>query len=192
MILGVAVGLSFSFIKQIFNSPIFGFITGITFIVLGLLRATDSISNRSKVFLSIHKLATFMTLRISKIKKNSFKVFLTGMVSGFLPCGWLYGFVIAAASFADPIKSPLVLLFFWLGTIPIFNGLQFIKTHLTGLVSMQKTSSLLLITLGLFLLMTRTLGYGHSLIPRATFDQSLITEKQMPFKNPNISPICGE
>jgi sulfite exporter TauE/SafE len=43
---------------------------------------------------------------------------LTGFSSAFLPCSWLYSFVLAAVATQDPVHGALVLLAFWGGTVP--------------------------------------------------------------------------
>lgn len=43
---------------------------------------------------------------------------IVGLLSVFLPCGWLYGFVAASVTAADPFKAAVLMTCFWLGTIP--------------------------------------------------------------------------
>lgn len=47
-----------------------------------------------------------------------------GISSGFLPCGWLYTFVIAAAGQGTALSGALIMSAFWVGTIPVllFGG----------------------------------------------------------------------
>ncbi|MCI5065736.1 sulfite exporter TauE/SafE family protein [bacterium] len=42
-----------------------------------------------------------------------------GFLTGFLPCGWLWVFLAAAAGAADPLQGAIILGVFWLGTLPI-------------------------------------------------------------------------
>lgn len=44
---------------------------------------------------------------------------LFGMLSVFMPCGWLYGFLIAATTTGSFLSGSLTLFAFWLGGIPI-------------------------------------------------------------------------
>lgn len=44
--------------------------------------------------------------------------YLLGVALGFLPCGFLYGALIAAASYASPLAGALGMLAFGLGTVP--------------------------------------------------------------------------
>lgn len=46
-----------------------------------------------------------------------------GMLTTLMPCGWLYFFVIAASSTQSLIAAPLVMFFFWLGTLPVMLSL---------------------------------------------------------------------
>jgi sulfite exporter TauE/SafE len=41
-----------------------------------------------------------------------------GLLSAFLPCGWLYSFVLLAVMAETPWEGATVLLLFWLGTLP--------------------------------------------------------------------------
>ena len=45
--------------------------------------------------------------------------FVLGVSSGFLPCGWLYTFVIASAGMGSAITGAVLMIAFWLGTLPI-------------------------------------------------------------------------
>ncbi len=46
-----------------------------------------------------------------------------GLISGFLPCGWLYLFVLAAARTETAFEGASVMLAFWMGTLPILTAL---------------------------------------------------------------------
>jgi sulfite exporter TauE/SafE len=45
-----------------------------------------------------------------------------GALSGLLPCGWLYAYVTVAAGTGSPLTGMLVMLAFWLGTVPMLAG----------------------------------------------------------------------
>jgi sulfite exporter TauE/SafE len=53
--------------------------------------------------------------------KNS-SSFALGLLSMFLPCGWLYTYVLAATASQSPYSGALVMLLFWLGTIPALSA----------------------------------------------------------------------
>lgn len=44
--------------------------------------------------------------------------FVVGTLSGLLPCGWLYSFVLAAVAVGGVWNGVLILGLFWLGTVP--------------------------------------------------------------------------
>ncbi|MBX3384980.1 MAG: sulfite exporter TauE/SafE family protein [Phycisphaeraceae bacterium] len=45
-----------------------------------------------------------------------------GALSGLLPCGWLWAFVLVAAATANPAAGAAVMAAFWLGTVPAVAG----------------------------------------------------------------------
>lgn len=48
-----------------------------------------------------------------------------GALSGLLPCGWLYAFVLIAGGTASAFWGAAVMLAFWMGTLPIMLSLGF-------------------------------------------------------------------
>ncbi|MBB03685.1 MAG: hypothetical protein CMJ47_13660 [Planctomyces sp.] len=105
-------------------------ITGIAMIVFGLL----AIARLVRVG-SLHlKVPTFFTPIIQRLYRRSsrfsprWRAMAVGSVTGLLPCGWLYAFVLLAVGTSQPLLGATVMLVFWLGTIPalsIFSvGLQ--------------------------------------------------------------------
>ena len=55
---------------------------------------------------------------------RAFGPFVVGSASVFLPCGWLYTFVLAAVATQNIWKGALVLIFFWLGTLPVMTAVS--------------------------------------------------------------------
>lgn len=78
--------------------------------------------------------------------------YLAGLFTTWLPCGWLYLFVLIAAGTGSVISALAVMLAFWIGTLPALTGL------VLGAGSLMKRSttimpiaaSLLLIATGLY------------------------------------------
>ncbi|MCB0338867.1 MAG: sulfite exporter TauE/SafE family protein [Bdellovibrionales bacterium] len=54
-----------------------------------------------------------------------------GLLSTLLPCGWLYAFVAVAAGSGSAFSGALVMLFFWLGTLPILLSIGRISRAVT-------------------------------------------------------------
>lgn len=48
--------------------------------------------------------------------------FSLGLLNGLLPCHWLYGFLMVAAGFGQPLKGGLLLFCLWLGSVPWLLG----------------------------------------------------------------------
>lgn len=48
--------------------------------------------------------------------------YLAGLLTTWLPCGWLYLFVLVAAGTGDVISAMLVMTAFWVGTLPALTG----------------------------------------------------------------------
>lgn len=55
-----------------------------------------------------------------------------GLLTTLLPCGWLYVFVATAGGTGSPLRGAVVMLAFWLGTVPMLTGLGLIAQRFTG------------------------------------------------------------
>jgi hypothetical protein len=55
-----------------------------------------------------------------------------GLLTGALPCGWLYAFVAAAAGTGSAPSGALLMAVFWLGTLPVLAGLGLGAQALAG------------------------------------------------------------
>ncbi len=72
-----------------------------------------------KFFQNIHfKLWKLLFSSEQRSKDSVFFSASSGVLTAFLPCGWLYSFVLAAATVNTWWKGSLVMLFFWIGTVP--------------------------------------------------------------------------
>lgn len=58
-----------------------------------------------------------------KSKPPAVRAWLTGVLTGLLPCGWLWAFVIVAAGTGSPFEGGLTMLAFWAGTVPAMFGM---------------------------------------------------------------------
>jgi uncharacterized protein len=58
-----------------------------------------------------------------RTKPPRMRAWLTGVLTGLLPCGWLWAFVVMAAGTGSLVADGLVMLVFWLGTVPAMVGL---------------------------------------------------------------------
>ncbi len=78
----------------------------------------------------------------------------TGLLTAFLPCGWLYLFALKAAGTGSPFEGALFMIAFWLGSVPalllVGVGLQTLARLLGRRVPL--VTSLAIVALGVFTL----------------------------------------
>jgi hypothetical protein len=58
-----------------------------------------------------------------RTRRPRLRAWLVGVVNGFLPCGWLWVFVVTAGGTASAWRGAVVMIAFWLGTVPAMVGL---------------------------------------------------------------------
>jgi sulfite exporter TauE/SafE len=82
---------------------------------------------------------------------------VVGLLSGFLPCGWLWAFVVTAAGTGSALKGAVVMAAFWAGTVPaliaVGLGLQLISAPFRQRVPV--ITAILLMALGLYAILGR-------------------------------------
>ncbi len=78
--------------------------------------------------------------------------FLIGLISTFLPCGWLYSFAAVAATSGTLLGSVGTMFIFWIGTVPIMLLVgPLLATVITPIKSLlPKLSATFLILAGVF------------------------------------------
>ena len=96
------------------------------------------------------------------------RAWLVGVLTGLLPCGWLWAFVLAAAGTGGPLAGGLTMAVFWLGTVPAMVGLLALAGPVVDHLRrrMPAVTALVLIALGVGTLATRwrdagTEGVAH-------------------------------
>jgi sulfite exporter TauE/SafE len=103
-----------------------------------------------------------------RTRKPAARAWFIGVLTGFLPCGWLWAFVIAAAGTASAISGGLVLLVFWMGTVPAMTGVLALGGPIVGWLRrrMPAVTALALLVLGLGTLAMRWRDAGASGVER--------------------------
>jgi len=80
-----------------------------------------------------------------------------GLLSGVLPCGWLWAFLVTAAGTGSAVRGTAVMAAFWLGTVPallaVGLGAQLVSAPLRRHV--PAATAVLLVVLGLFAILSR-------------------------------------
>lgn len=85
------------------------------------------------------------------------RAWLIGVLTGLLPCGWLWAFVVSAAGTASPWAGAAVMAVFWLGTVPAMTGMLTLGGRLVERArrALPVLSACVLIALGVATLATR-------------------------------------
>jgi len=107
-----------------------------------------------RAFVRAHGLAS----RLSPVKRS----LVIGLMTGLLPCGWLYAFALVAAGTAHPLAGALTMAAFWIGTLPVMvavgTGVQALAGTLGRYVPGAKAVAI--VTMGVLTALGRT---GHML-----------------------------
>ena len=82
---------------------------------------------------------------------------LIGVLTGLIPCGWLWAFVVTAAGTGHAVSGALVMAAFWLGTVPAMTGVLAVAGPLIARLRARipVITACVLITLGLVTLASR-------------------------------------
>jgi sulfite exporter TauE/SafE len=95
----------------------------------------------------------------------SLRALSIGLLTTLLPCGWLYLFVARAAGEASVGRGAIVMLAFWIGTVPILSAMGFGTRTLTKRLGRKlpiATASIILVA-GLWTLMSRHMLDGRAM-----------------------------
>jgi sulfite exporter TauE/SafE len=89
--------------------------------------------------------------RFALTQKKPLASFTLGLVNGFVPCGWVYIFVIGAVAVKNPLYGGVMLFIFWLGTIPALSLFPIIYKKSIGIAPRKVTliAGIILISAGL-------------------------------------------
>jgi sulfite exporter TauE/SafE len=118
-----------------------------------------SIWRGQTLHLSIPFLNRFFASIQSRLLKSSnvFIPFFVGLFTIGLPCGWLYVFLLGAASTGTALYGGLYMLFFWLGTVPALGLFGLFGNSIISPLTKKfpKASAILLLCIGCYSLFTR-------------------------------------
>jgi sulfite exporter TauE/SafE len=90
-------------------------------LTLLILSAVNLIFNL-KILSRISQFGIGWGYRVGKWEHSIARPITIGFFTVFLPCGWLYGFVLLAVSTHQMMTGALILSVFWLGTLPAMMG----------------------------------------------------------------------
>ena len=122
-----------------------------TMIMLGLVALLSALGVRvprfkgpklfERIFVSAHRLAS----RFGPVRR----AFIIGLLTGLLPCGWLYAFALLAAGTGSPLTGTLVMAAFWTGTLPVLISLGAGVRALSGLLGRYAPGAMACVIIGL-------------------------------------------
>ena len=132
---------------------------GISFIILGIAgwRGSWHLSIPGASLVNRWVVHIFQVITNASGSQKALYSGLIGALSIFLPCGWLYGFVLAALSTANPLHGVYLMFVFWIGTIPALTVSPWIIRKIFSLVKgfAPKLASVLLVLAGILPILFR-------------------------------------
>ncbi len=154
------LGLIFGFLGQrvqwMQSGPVslfFAIVMGVSLILLGVYNWRDG-----QMHLPLPRWITDRAIEYSSVclsrssgQRVSLYPSMVGFMSIFLPCGWLYAFVLGALSTQSPWKGMLLMTLFWIGTLPALTLTPWIFRQLLSHFPRMtpKIASTVLIVVGL-------------------------------------------
>lgn len=128
-------------------------LTGISMIAFGVFALLRLANVGTMHFKPPPKLQTLVRSGFRKANQlpKSVRPLAIGSITGFLPCGWLYAFLLLAIGTSSPLVGALVMLAFWMGTVPALSviGLGFSKLSQSWKDAIPLCTAVLMILAGL-------------------------------------------
>lgn len=124
---------------------------GLGMILIGISHYLPGSMSFTKFSKPIHK----MTQHFTGPNPTVGGIGLLGLFSTLLPCGFLYSFVFAAGASGHPLSGFLIMLGFWLGTVPMLLGVGVVSQKITTkfATTLQNLTPLCLIFFGILALL---------------------------------------
>lgn len=125
--------------------------------------------------------------QFARVQSPWLKAITIGALTIFLPCGWLYAFLITAAATATPLEGGAVMAMFWMGTLPSLSAMLFSAHLLTQRFKKQLpwVSALLLVAVGFYTMSHRAVASYEGL----THNRDLSNQKLLEV-NTSVKPVC--
>ena len=125
--------------------------------------------------------------QFARVQSPWMKATAIGALTIFLPCGWLYAFLITAAATATPWEGGAVMAMFWMGTLPSLSAMLFSAHLLTQRYRRQLpwVSAFLLVVVGFYTMSHRAIASYNGL----THNHDLSTQKLLEV-NTSVKPVC--
>ncbi|MBL8869466.1 MAG: sulfite exporter TauE/SafE family protein [Planctomycetaceae bacterium] len=167
-------------------------IAGGTMALLGILMVLRLAAGNSPHFILPSKLQTLFGKlhQIARRQSPLMKATTVGALTVFLPCGWLYAFLITAAATASPWQGGAVMVMFWIGTVPSLTVMLFSVHMLTQRLRrvLPWISAILLVGVGFYTMSHR----AHASYDGLTQATKAAPQQQLELleKNTSMKPAC--
>lgn len=101
-------------------------------------------------------------------RRPAVRAWIAGALTGLVPCGWLWAFVVSAAGTGSVVFGAAVMAVFWLGTVPAMTGLLALAGPIVDRLRrrMPTVTAVTLIALGLGTLAMRWNDAGAQQVTR--------------------------
>lgn len=115
-----------------------------------------------------------------------------GLLTTFLPCGWLYAFAAVAAGTASPFWGAITMAVFWLGTLPVLVSLGVGVQKLTGVLGkhLPHATAVMLIAVGIWALIGRGMLNAEALADSQSVFENLDDAKSGVQAASQSDPAC--
>lgn len=132
-------------------------------ITSGVLFATTILVMGIHLFMGGKSISFFKPTFVNRWTSKKTSGFFLGMLSMFLPCGWLYSYVLAAAASQSAYSGALLMFLFWIGTLPALSAFPVFvsKTIAVSNEKKKKLAGIILILASLYSLLS--FYYFHTL-----------------------------
>lgn len=158
-LMGVLSGFLGASFTYLFKDPWISSLPGVILGFFFLLWGYNSLRGKSTAVKLPNAVNSLIQKRLGKVylmNSGGVRSYLLGALSVFLPCGLLYGVILALATFQDPLMGALGMLSFGLGTLP---AMAFAPSAITKILRPFKEQWPRLTSLGLIFLGLSTIIY---------------------------------
>lgn len=164
-------------------------IAGGTMALLGCLMVLRLATGNTPHFLLPQGLQSLFSRlhHFARVQSPWMKAATIGALTIFLPCGWLYAFLITAAATATLWGGAAVMSMFWIGTLPSLSVMLFSAHLLTQRFRRQLpwVSALLLVVVGFYTMSHRAVASYEGL----SHNRQLSNQKLLEV-NTSVKPVC--
>ena len=120
------------------------------------------------------------------------RALIIGLLTAFLPCGWLWAFALIAAGTGNAAWGAAVMIAFWAGTVPVLASVGAAVQTLTGTLGrrLPLITAVLLVALGLGTIAERFVLSGEPLVAPLPANGPIDLEQQIETVRQTPPPCC--